>query len=869
MKHEHLYTPPTTTLATGEVASLVLHAYRTRKTKVSIAVLLGISFFCWSAVHAFFPPPTEDTIHFLDVGQGDAALITLTKHGEDPVRILVDGGRDGSVLSALADLQHDTPFQYIDLVILSHQDSDHYAGLIPVLETYAVGAFISNGNNGDEGFETLLAQIQKKNVPHYILTEHDRIQYASNTLDILLPTKELLATGNTNEASLVFLLSHAYATGTTTALFTGDIGTTAEEVLLAQDIPLSADILKIGHHGSKYSSSPAFIHAVAPLISVISVGKNTYGHPAPETIDTLTRAGSLIYTTQNDGTVRVPLNPETKPETEQAPRGFLASVLLGSRTSDFSTIASLAEAEKQHGDMHLTPVTTCTYDAPAGTVSKPVHIHEVAWMGATTGTTHEWVELTYTGNDVLDISGWQLINANGRVHATFPQDSTARDPFILIARSAANDALSLNAHLLFTGALRNSNEGLRLFDNECNLVDEVPLSSSWPAGNTKTKQTMARQPDGTWSESSMPDGTPGEQNAMSSSNTDQLVPEETPKESIRLSFIEESDGTFTVGMTATLPSHTYDIKAGLYQENSEITETFYEKENRWRASLYYLPEVFTGEQFDGTMSLRRKKTFATAAGPAVLVVRIREHGTSTFTEATTTVTLQTPDTPTPKQKTKTSTPKEPSAPSYTLTAEYPDTIFVAEPFDVHLHATGLTEAPYDLKVSVESGGVLSKTQRDGVWSSSVFYVPLAFTGPSVENVLVSLLVPTSTTPLPSSAELIVRIRTGDASGFVAFRGPIALTPHEETHTTPTTTETTSSEEEPDTEENSGPVACININTADSEALDQITQIGPALAARIIAERELSAFLSLDDLLRVSGIGTTTLDKIKVENLACI
>ena len=839
----------------GDAEALLLRAYTTHKVIAHTALLITIGCTFFATTHAFFPPSAEDAISFLDVGQGDAALITLAPTISDdvPVHILVDGGRDGAAVHALDAALSTT--RYIDVVLLSHADADHYGGLTRILEHYDVGAFISNGVAGEgDAWQALMQEITSRNIPHYVLAAGDRISYGDAQADILLPIAPTEQTRN--EGSIVFMLSVPHATGTTTALFTGDIGKETEALLLAQDTVIDADIFKVPHHGSRHSSSAAFIHAVSPVISVISVGKNTYGHPAPETLDTLARSGSAIFTTTEDHTVRIPLDPAV-PTRASAPKGFFASVFLAS--TEEATEATLADTSTEK--MTLVPVNECSFSSPKGTRAMGAYINEVAWMGSATGTTHEWIELVVPMG--TDISGWQLVNENGRMHATFPQGTIATQPYVLVARTAANDALSLNADLLVTGALRNSNEGLRLFSNTCELIDEIPVASSWPAGDAKTKRTMERLADGGFVDSLLPGGSPGEANGTGVSETES--PSGEPY--LFAEFGTYDDDTFSVSVTAEhLPENTYDLKVSLVEENgAEISETFSETENRWRASLYYIPNIISGTTYDGSIRLRRKETFATVYGTMTLRVRMREHGATKTLDYTTTVSVPKPVVKKEPKAEKATKTVAPATPSFTLSARHPDTITAATPFTVTLSAENLQSESYDVKASIEAGGILSRTLRDNTWSSSQFYLTNAFTGPQVSAFPIELLVPTSTTPLPTTAELIIRIRTGDTSGVVAFRAPITIN----TPTIATSTPEEESETEtPDPEPTPTP-ACVNINTADATLLDTITQIGPSLAAKIIQERENSPFTSLDDLLRVSGIGPTTLEKIRTEGLACI
>ena len=235
-------------------------------------------------------------IYFLDVGQGDASLVRLP--GE--VDILIDGGKDKSVLSELARALPDSD-RYIDLVILSHTQLDHFGGLIDVLGRYRVGAFIHNGVPANvSAWHDLEKVIYEKGVRSVMVREGDKVTHGQSRLAILGPAKEFLDSKDLNDTSVVVMLSSENSR----SLFTADIGFRVEEYL-AKKYDLSSDVLKVGHHGSKYSSGSLFLSASIPAVSVISAGKNSYGHPTAEAIKRIKTTGSEVFRTDQDGTVRL------------------------------------------------------------------------------------------------------------------------------------------------------------------------------------------------------------------------------------------------------------------------------------------------------------------------------------------------------------------------------------------------------------------------------------------------------------------------------------------------------------------------------------------------------------------------------------
>ena len=158
---------------------------------------------------------------------------------------------------------------------------------------------------------------------------------------------------------------------------------------------------------------------------------------------------------------------------------------------------------------------TCFFNATGSVARQPVIINEVAWMGSTRSSSDEWIELKNTSGAETDISGWQILDAEEKMKITLPNNS--RIPaggFFLLERTDEDSALGVVADLIYSGALSNSDEGLRLFDKDCRLIDEVMADSDWPAGDTSSRKTMERDNTGFgWHTSSFVDGTPRQENS--------------------------------------------------------------------------------------------------------------------------------------------------------------------------------------------------------------------------------------------------------------------------------------------------------------------------------------------------------------------
>lgn len=241
----------------------------------------------------------QPLVVFLDVGQGDAIYIRLA----DGFDILIDGGPDDRVITAL---NHYQPFydREIELMIMTHAHADHVTGLNEILARYTVDQVLYPGPIDYESapYQTLLATIAKRSISLESVRAGRRYNLPGGAqLEILFPFADTpLESPDINELSVVARLTVEGQT----FLFTGDAGIEVEEQLLQRHSSVNATVLKVGHHGSRGSSSQAFLDAVHPHYAVISAGEgNSYGHPHREALDRLRATGAKIFRTDQDGDV--------------------------------------------------------------------------------------------------------------------------------------------------------------------------------------------------------------------------------------------------------------------------------------------------------------------------------------------------------------------------------------------------------------------------------------------------------------------------------------------------------------------------------------------------------------------------------------
>lgn len=268
----------------------------------------------------------DDYLHiiFCDVGQGDAILI---RHKS--FQMLIDGGGDTSVLQCL---QRYMPLwdHQLELMVATHPHSDHINGLVAVLGNFQVKTLIHSGQgNQSADFDRFKRAVDKEHLQaKNIMVAREGMQFkVGNYIDlsILHPINSTTASDpltlsnsetllsdvsdalnqkeiNLNNSSVVLKLTYLYLD----ILLMGDLEMEEEAALLARGMITGAEVLKVGHHGAKTSSTDDFITQVKPEISVISVGKNnSYGHPNPLVLDRLDKIGSLILRTDLDSTIEL------------------------------------------------------------------------------------------------------------------------------------------------------------------------------------------------------------------------------------------------------------------------------------------------------------------------------------------------------------------------------------------------------------------------------------------------------------------------------------------------------------------------------------------------------------------------------------
>jgi len=262
-----------------------------RYLKVALAALVCLLslFLCASAVG----DESGFCIHFIDVGQADAAVIIC-----DGEVLMIDGGNTGDSSLIYSYLTRTLGLEHIDYMIGTHAHEDHIGGLAGALNACTVGTVYAPVTEYDsEAFGDFKKYVQKQGLEITVPTVGDTFNVGSATVQFLSPAYQY---ADTNDTSIVVRIVY----GNTSFLFTGDAEWEPEHDMVDSGYDLSATLLKVGHHGSDTSTSYVFLREIMPQYAVISVGKgNSYGHPTEDTLSRLRDADVIVYRTDIQGDI--------------------------------------------------------------------------------------------------------------------------------------------------------------------------------------------------------------------------------------------------------------------------------------------------------------------------------------------------------------------------------------------------------------------------------------------------------------------------------------------------------------------------------------------------------------------------------------
>jgi competence protein ComEC len=268
--------------------------------KYIFGVLILITSVLLVAIFSF----PDKKLHLIacNVGEGDAILAVYGN-----TQILFDGGPDNKVLDCLSSY---LPFwdREIELVVLTHPDSDHYTGLIEVFRRYKIDNFLANKlENSSQGYQMLVKEVGGSNSRVFFPKQGMKLGIGSIYLDILWPldTLEVPLEISANESSNKFSIVTNLSLGNFDALITGDIDPVSEDRLVAAGSIKEVEYIKVPHHGSKNGLTQRLLETVMPKLAIISVGKNPWGHPHQEILGMLEGKNVKTLRTDLNGNIEI------------------------------------------------------------------------------------------------------------------------------------------------------------------------------------------------------------------------------------------------------------------------------------------------------------------------------------------------------------------------------------------------------------------------------------------------------------------------------------------------------------------------------------------------------------------------------------
>jgi len=384
------------------------------------------------------------TVHFLDVGQGDSILL---EHGDDTM--LIDSGEIGKG-DDVAKYVKSEGITSLDYVVATHPHSDHIGGMSVILNDFPIGHFVDSGYPyTSKTYENMLTTIDKKNIPFETPKRGDKINFAPGIDVHVLNPGSTYFTDDVNQNSIVLKIND----GTVSFLLMGDAGVEAENEIMKDGYNVNADILKVGHHGSRTSSSASFINAVSPTVSVIEIGAgNDYGHPHKETLDRLQKV-SKVYRTDLDGTITITTDGSkytvTTQKTEPREVNSMSSGTVAYSSTDSTT-------------QKIEPAKSI---APSSTEST-VYVSNL-------NLKDEWVKISNKGSSPASLTGWKIEDDGSKHTYVFPSYTLGSGSSVTVYTGKGTNTATELYWQLGSPIWNNDGDTAYFYDNSGRLVSKM------------------------------------------------------------------------------------------------------------------------------------------------------------------------------------------------------------------------------------------------------------------------------------------------------------------------------------------------------------------------------------------------------------
>lgn len=393
------------------------------------------------------------TVHFLDVGQADSALLEFNGKA-----ILIDAAEQDQGKN-IAEYLHSRGISRLNYVVATHPHSDHIGGMETILNEFPVENFIDSGYpHTSKTYENMLTAIDEKNIPFQVAKKGEKIEL-DPALNIEILNPESQYSDELNENSIVLRIIY----GEVSFLLMGDAGFETEEKIMKAGNEVNSDILKVGHHASTSGSGESFITAISPEISVIEVGAgNDYGHPHAEVIDRLQKV-SRVYRTDLDGTITVTTDGVTyRVTTEKSgTRGMTGMPGTKETSSRGGAYSSTASETSEFGEGIKTKESES-----ADLTKSTVYVSDLS-------LDDEWVKISNTGNSLVSLEAWKIEDEGSKHSYTFPSYTLKSGAEVTVySAKGANSPTELYMQL-DDPIWNNDGDTAYLYDNNGKLISKL------------------------------------------------------------------------------------------------------------------------------------------------------------------------------------------------------------------------------------------------------------------------------------------------------------------------------------------------------------------------------------------------------------